>query len=501
MSTNESTNAEFSIPKSEELLWCQLCQSLGWHWPPLNPHTDEHRVRSRVLVDFGRLTELVQRSLLRFGELSHRSRGPDMIDCSADAVQRLYWTTWPIRAAMLEAIDLAVHGRYPDPDTRAFCDLSGWSELAWLELNKNKPSAGIQIDYPLKVHFLATDPLLGPGASLPHPPQAESRMIELAHRPAKGGWSLGFQRTPYPVHEINFSHSHACPSVRVPHHIGELGHVWFDDGEAGSGRRILFRKTADESNLTLLLWPQYQPAHHEAECILSPPPRIPVYQYEIIELCNEDRLLLFASSFASHRIHITIQFTIRFEWASESSPKTSAWVPHHFNWPNPTERYSHYLARPKGIPALIDEDESFSELVPSMATTPSPLTPEASDQEGDETKGPGIVPKYSGPTPASHLKRSIDQTLDPVEVQTELEHDHTSLRPKIPLPSSSPLSSSVESRASISEPENTKPSTRPSRRRHVSGPTADERLIASMGRRASLRKREQVKSPSEKVGE
>ncbi|KAH9824876.1 hypothetical protein DFH28DRAFT_942078 [Melampsora americana] len=461
--TNDETmNTRYLIPDSKERIWQQLCQSLGWYWPPRNLKTDETYARSRVLVHFGRLNSLTQTEILDFNQRSNgRDYDPNRID--------RYWITWHIRAVMLEAIEWAVNGYCPDPDLLIFRDFTGNSELTWLDLNRFRPKrlADKQLDFPVGILFFATDPLQAPGPSHPCNPKAQSLKIQLDKSPSQGFWSIGFQTTPYPIHDINFSHSKAFPLVRVPHHIGKIGEIWVEHGKAGSKNRILFRKTVTEDDLSILIWPQYQSAHLDEKCTLVPLPRIPAYADEIIELCNEDRILLFASHYSSHRIHITLQITVRFEWASETSADSSIWVPNQFNWPNPTTRYSHYVRRPITMPLeksskLLEQENSNSKKIHSKFLRIRIKTPILELKEIDSNTEYDLSPTKE--LSSSKLKRSIDQVNKSERKQLEIVEKSVSPRPKVRLPSSIE-SVKVE----------TDPNQRPSRRQRVNSVSVHRR--------------------------
>lgn len=137
-----------------------------------------------------------------------------------------------------------------------------------------------------------------------------------------------------------------------------------------------------------------------------------------------------------------------------------------------------------------EEEHSFgsSALLPSMATTPSPLTahtPELSREETDE--GRSSMENLSRPGPSSCLKRTIDQTIEPLITQVDPQCDTTSPRLTIPLPSPTP---SFSSQTQTPELEPSSVGTRSGRRRRTYVGTPEQQPSASIERRATLRKRE-----------
>ncbi|EGG02810.1 uncharacterized protein MELLADRAFT_66115 [Melampsora larici-populina 98AG31] len=407
---DEVTHPNYQLPDPKERIWYELCESLGWYWPPLSPKTDENYARSRVLVHFGRLNSLTQSEILKFNQ---RSNGENY---NPNRIER-YWTTWHLRAIFLEAIEWAVNGYSSDPDLLIFRDFTSNSELTWLDLNhfRSEKLLAKQIDFPVGIHFYATDPLQGAGPSLPHLLKAQVSKIDLDKSPSQGFWSIGFQRTPYPTHEINFSHSEAYPSVHVPHHLGKIGEIWVEHGKAGVENRILFRKTVAEDDLSILIWPQYQPAHLDQKRPLTQLPRIPAYADEIVEI------------------------TVRFDWASQTSEDSSIWRPNHYNWPNPTTRYSHYVKRPITMPlersvgSLEDEKTNSTEIDGDfLRKRIKTLTPESkeTDSNSDHDHSP------SQNLSSSRLKRSIDQVNRSEKKQIKVVEKIVSPRLMIRLPSS-----------------------------------------------------------------
>ncbi|KAI8445278.1 hypothetical protein BY996DRAFT_2126439 [Phakopsora pachyrhizi] len=310
--TRKATKTD-EIPQSNLLLSRALIKSLGWSWPPLTGKTVGQCLPQGVIITFRSLDRALQRSLLNFGQQVLRD------DITQEEKEKLYRLSWDIRRLLIDTLALIHTPEGFDPSADQFWYFDGSSELIWLRLNPGRlesQESTKEIDYPTSITFSTTHPLEGSGIHPCHP-RAEKRTIDVCQAPSEGYWLLGFQDCCNPFHHINFSRLQRFASVRISPHVNTLGMLWLENGRPGPKNRILFQKTASEEDLAMFLWPQFQSLHYKALEKLPETPKIPIFQDDVVEICNEDRLLLFTTCYRSHRVHISLQLTIKFHWASE----------------------------------------------------------------------------------------------------------------------------------------------------------------------------------------
>jgi len=383
-----------TIPTTDEDLSDKLKDTFGWCWPPYQVHPQEQSASTRTCLPpavtryFRQLTPDQQRRLLKFKD-DKKNVG------NVQELEELYKETWTIRWIFLETINRMYLNEPIDSSAAQFWDDDNLSELYWLRLmdllaTKNGDcldSSDLPIerekkeDYPINITFIPCHPLQ---SDRPISPNHHVKVESIKHLNATGDqprfWTIGFQDTTYnnpKLHDICFRRKNPFPNIMISNHIDRLGHMWIeesrDDGsktDDGPSKkyRILFQKTCSDLDLGLFLWPQFnfkkigKSFFEKQSEFLPDTPKIPVYQDCIIELCDQDRLILFTTEYRSHRAFINLQISIQFCWASEfnndrdetisqkqgenhckTRQKDSVWIDNILQWPNPCERYSHYV--------------------------------------------------------------------------------------------------------------------------------------------------------------
>ncbi|KAH9460250.1 hypothetical protein MJO28_004089 [Puccinia striiformis f. sp. tritici] len=400
-----------TIPRTDEDLSEMLKENFGWCWPPyVSPEYPQQQFESflvnlppPVIRYFRKLNPENQQRLLRFKSDKQSIR-------NAQELEEVYRRTWTIRWIFLETINRLYLNDFIDDSPAQFWDDDNLSELYWLRLmdllatkknhssNSSDPPKEYEKkeDYPVNIKFTPCHPLqTNRPISTNHHVQVESTKHFNVTDGGPRFWTIGFQDTTCnnpKLHDICFKRKNPFPNIMLSNHIDRLGHIWIEksrDNDQKCDRsskkfRVLFQKTCSDVDLGLFLWPQFnlkKIGSILAEQSDLPPdtPKIPIYQDSIVELCDQDRLILFATEYRSHRVFINLQIAIEFSWASEfddsenqislrekeqdislckPEQECSAWIDNILQWPNPCERYSHYVTAPSSYPELeVDKEE------------------------------------------------------------------------------------------------------------------------------------------------
>ncbi|KNZ55714.1 hypothetical protein VP01_2603g3 [Puccinia sorghi] len=363
------------IPTTDEDLSDNLKDTFGWCWPPYHVHPQEQSASTRTCLPpavtryFRQLTPDKQRRLLKFKD-EKKNAG------NVQELEELYKKTWTIRWIFLEAINKMYLNEPIDSLAAQFWDDDNLSELYWLRLmdllaKKNDDcldSSALPIerekkeDYPININFIPCHPLQSDRPiSTNHHAQVES----VKHLNATGNqprfWTIGFQdttcKTPK-LHDICFKRKNPFPNIMISNHIDRLGHMWIeeprdDESKTDDGPskkyRILFQKTCSDLDLGLFLWPQFnfkkigKSFFEKQSEFLPDTPKIPVYQDCIIEFS-------WASEFNNDRDETISQK--QGENLCKTQQKDSIWIDNILQWPNPCERYSHYVQVPHSYPTF-----------------------------------------------------------------------------------------------------------------------------------------------------
>ncbi|PLW11710.1 hypothetical protein PCASD_20741 [Puccinia coronata f. sp. avenae] len=387
------------IPTTDKDLSDKLKDTFGWCWPPYHVYSEGPSDSTQMCLPlpviryFRQLTPDKQQRLLKFKDDKKNAR-------NVQDLEELYKRTWTIRWIFLETINRLYLHHPIDSSSAQFWDDDNLSELYWLRLmdlltrknNEGSDTSDLpgecekKADYPIHINLTPCHPLQ---SDRPICTNRHVQVESIKHLLSSTGhhsrvWTIGFQDTTCnnnpKLHDICFKRKHPFPNIMISNHIDRLGHMWIekssDDGSETDDPikkpyRILFQKTCSDHDLGLFLWPQFnfkkigQAFFENQSDFLPDTPKIPVYQDNIIELCDQDRLILFATEYRSHRVFINLQIAIEFCWASEfdedvSEPdpkhegenccktreKNSMWIDNILQWPNPCQRYSHYVKAP-----------------------------------------------------------------------------------------------------------------------------------------------------------
>ncbi|MBW0526456.1 hypothetical protein O181_066171 [Austropuccinia psidii MF-1] len=399
------------LAKSNHDLSESLKSNLGFYWPPYNQHhqsdhqnqnrnrsshQNQHRASNsnsddhddfvnskksinlpiKVLKIFRNLSPQYQNLILN---LKNQNQ-----NLNHQEIQNLNQILNQIKFALIDSIHILFTNQELDLNTKKFWNLihsshlqsqSWWSKLIDHPNQKFKKKSqsisfnqNIVIDHPIAITFIPCHPLQ-PSIPFQFHPLAQKKFINLNQIPFNRALSIGFQDTPHSIHHINFNRKNPYPFINLSSHVNTLGIIWIEKPSPTNSNRILFQKTCPDLDLTLLIWPQFNQKFFKLyPNSLPEPPKIPVYHHQIVQLCDGDRLILFTSNYKSHRVHISLQISLKFHWASENhlvelnsinstnynslnhhnhlSQKNLKWSENYLQWPNPCERYPHYLKQP-----------------------------------------------------------------------------------------------------------------------------------------------------------
>ncbi|KAA1110665.1 hypothetical protein PGT21_029034 [Puccinia graminis f. sp. tritici] len=409
-----------AIPTTDDDLSQMLKENFGWCWPPYlfqqePPNSSPVNLPHPVLSYFRQLDPDNQQQLLRFKDDKRTIR-------NVEELEEIYRRTWTIRWVFLETINRLNANDFIDdsPTSPQFYDDNNSSELFWLRLmdllmTKQKIRSNSsdrskeckkKEDYPVHINFTPCHPLQS-DRPIPVNRHVQVESIKRVNVPDDRPryWTVGFQDTTSnnpKLHDLCFQRKNPFPNIMISNHIGRLGHIWIEKSRDEDGKtdfptkkyRVLFQKTCSDLDLGLFLWPQFHVKKIEKALNLGKQsnfvpdtPKIPIYQDNIIELCDQDRLLLFTTEYRSHRVFIDLQISVEFCWASdcdeaekrgdlkenegeskcEPLPESSVWIDNLLQWPNPCERYSHYVKVPSSYPDfdVIDEGQDVQQATPS----------------------------------------------------------------------------------------------------------------------------------------
>lgn len=394
------------VPAGDEELSGLLKETFGWFWPPYDQHqhpSDSVRISLPIPVIsyFRQLSPEVQQQLLRFKEVRQRSD-------NIEELEEIYRRTWTIRRIFLESINRLYSAFYIENNSPQFWDDDNASELCWLRLitsmntdENGSPSLGAagrtsrkKEDYPVFINLIPCHPL---EINRPTRPNRHAQVETLrnlnSNENRRRFWTIGFQDTVYnkcKLHDICFKRKNPFPNIAISNHIDRLGLIWVENSEdlrqskihPNKKFRILFQKTSPDLDLGLFLWPQFNLKKMKRaifeNTFIPDTPKVPIYQNKIVELCDQDRLILFTTEYRSHRVFIDLQISIEFGWASEfgdgkqvviqaenvqianeskGPEEHGEWIDNVLLWPNPCERYSHYVPEPISYPGFCRNNE------------------------------------------------------------------------------------------------------------------------------------------------
>ncbi|OAV91373.1 hypothetical protein PTTG_05709 [Puccinia triticina 1-1 BBBD Race 1] len=399
------------IPTSDRSLSKILQESFGWCWPPfIYPQEPSDSCLAvlppLVLRHFRRLNPGTQQQLLRFKDDRRNV-------ANIEELEECYRRTWTIRRIFLETIDKLYLNESLETWSPQFWTDDNLSELSWLRLmdllmmkeKKEPQEPDRKADYPVHINFTPCHPLQ------PNRPISTHRQVQVESikhinmsDDSPRYWTIGFQDT-IPknprFHDLCLKRTHPFPNIMISNHLDRLGHIWIDKlrdedeqtDPPAKKCRVLFQKTCSDGDLGLFLWPQFNLKRigktlpgKLANFLTTDTPKIPIYQGGIVELCDQDRLILFTTQYRSHRVFIDLQIAIEFCWASEvdqvearadfpekntkkksvAPEKRSLWIDNLLQWPNPSERHSHYVKAPNSYPEFDIDDEEQDGIVISQ---------------------------------------------------------------------------------------------------------------------------------------
>lgn len=336
--------------------WSWIAHLLGWHIPALSDPSK--RITAKTFDDYPRG---VQKFLFRSDLLPHHLHGLDSFDPLREDIKHHYSFTWALRSSAIRDI----HRLFREPNKNKVERYSKahqlWlpeSELRWLKIFEGGREAvkGLKIDYPLGLRLTTSLPS-GSSSDL-----GELKSLSFTGS-GQGFWPLSFgvrMGAAESARSIQFNRSQIRLKVKLPKL--ELGRIWIENGSWGPFHRILFRKTAPDDALGILIWPQL-PGETSLKTA-QPTPRIPVYRGDVVEvstgllgfclggshcllaeglilkslarqLAPHDRILVFLGSRRGFDDAV-IQINVFYQWLSARAPHEYAET--RFHYPNPCER-------------------------------------------------------------------------------------------------------------------------------------------------------------------
>ncbi|MBW0552336.1 hypothetical protein O181_092051 [Austropuccinia psidii MF-1] len=323
-------------------IWSWFIHSLGWHEPALS-QTTKRLIRNR----FDSLPQSYHSILIRSDLIPHRQLMPDLIHLDNNSVLEHY----AIIAAINKLAIRNIHRLFRDSNrNRVECyhhhHHQLWlpqAEIHWLRMRIDlRKQHGKTLDFPLSLRFVTrpsqyqTDPtgkLVGKTGQI--------RLMALDQRSKNGYWPIEFSQSARLLCEshstIAFDHRQSALGINLPKNLTKIGYAWIENASYGPKNRILFKKSSIDELIGILLWPSFPDRSH-------PTPRIPVYQGDIIQLIDGDRLLIFMGEKRGIQ-DVLIQIELSAHWASTHDP-IRTYADLKYIYPNPCERYPHCLQRP-----------------------------------------------------------------------------------------------------------------------------------------------------------